>query len=234
MPNLPDLSLDDAPIAGDTRERLLEAGLRLFSARGFDSVSTRELARAADANIAAIAYHFGGKQELYHAVVRQLVIDTEPTIAPVAAKVRAAIEAAGEYRGKLSQVAAMLVKELLVAFTLSERMQLRAGLILREYSHPSSAFDIMFKGRIEPLHKAISALTAAALDRAPDDPATVVRAHAIVGQIIIFFLARIVLFTRLEWTDYGPEEFALVCRETTQSVIASLGLPPLPSPEVAS
>jgi AcrR family transcriptional regulator len=52
----------------DARTRLLDAGLRLFSAQGFAKTSTRELAEAASVNIASISYYFGDKAGLYRAV----------------------------------------------------------------------------------------------------------------------------------------------------------------------
>ena len=47
-----------------TRAALVRAALDLFGARGYEATSTREIAAAAEANIAAIAYHFGGKEGL--------------------------------------------------------------------------------------------------------------------------------------------------------------------------
>lgn len=58
----------DAGLAQDTRQRLLHAGLQLFAAQGFATTSTRELAEAAQVNVAAISYHFGDKAGLYRAV----------------------------------------------------------------------------------------------------------------------------------------------------------------------
>jgi TetR/AcrR family transcriptional regulator, regulator of cefoperazone and chloramphenicol sensitivity len=51
-----------------SRERLLQAGLRLFAQQGFSKTSTRELAEAAAVNIASISYYFGDKAGLYRAV----------------------------------------------------------------------------------------------------------------------------------------------------------------------
>jgi AcrR family transcriptional regulator len=47
------------------RERLLDAAERLFCEKGFDRTSVRDLTTAADCNIAAVNYHFGGKDKLY-------------------------------------------------------------------------------------------------------------------------------------------------------------------------
>ncbi|MFN4117806.1 TetR/AcrR family transcriptional regulator [Acidovorax sp.] len=51
----------------DTRARLLQAALQLFSERGFAQTSVRAIAEAAGTNVAAIAYHFGDKARLYTA-----------------------------------------------------------------------------------------------------------------------------------------------------------------------
>jgi AcrR family transcriptional regulator len=52
-----------------TREKIKEEALKLFAERGFDGVSVRDIARAADANVSAVSYHFGGKEELLREVV---------------------------------------------------------------------------------------------------------------------------------------------------------------------
>ncbi len=51
----------------EARSRLLHAALALFAAKGFAKTSTREIAQAAGANIAAISYYFGDKAGLYAA-----------------------------------------------------------------------------------------------------------------------------------------------------------------------
>lgn len=51
----------------DTRARLLQAALQLFSEKGFAQTSVRAIAQAAGTNVAAIAYHFGDKAQLYTA-----------------------------------------------------------------------------------------------------------------------------------------------------------------------
>jgi AcrR family transcriptional regulator len=54
---------------GETRARLLEEGRRLFAAKGFRSVTVRELCTAAGANVAAVNYYFGDKLGLYREVL---------------------------------------------------------------------------------------------------------------------------------------------------------------------
>ena len=51
--------------SAQVRDRLLDAAERFFCEKGFDRTSIRDLTRAADCNIAAVNYHFGGKDKLY-------------------------------------------------------------------------------------------------------------------------------------------------------------------------
>lgn len=55
----------------DTREQLLKTASRLFAEKGFEAVSTRELAREADVNLAMIAYYFGSKDGLFKAIIEE-------------------------------------------------------------------------------------------------------------------------------------------------------------------
>jgi AcrR family transcriptional regulator len=56
-----------------TRQALLDHATNVFAERGFDGASVREITRRAEANQAAIAYHFGGKGPLYLEVLRLAV-----------------------------------------------------------------------------------------------------------------------------------------------------------------
>lgn len=59
-----------ADLPHDTKLRLIEAATLLFAEKGFDGVGLREIASKANANSAMVAYHFGGKEGLYLAVLR--------------------------------------------------------------------------------------------------------------------------------------------------------------------
>ncbi|MBW8483975.1 TetR/AcrR family transcriptional regulator [Actinomadura parmotrematis] len=57
--------------AASGRERVLDVATRLFAALGYDGTSTRLIAEAAGLNVATVAYHAGGKRELYLAVMER-------------------------------------------------------------------------------------------------------------------------------------------------------------------
>lgn len=56
-----------------TRERVLDAAEVLFAAHGVAGTSIRAITRAAGVNLAAVHYHFGGKDELLEAVLARRI-----------------------------------------------------------------------------------------------------------------------------------------------------------------
>ncbi len=56
----------------DAKNRLLKVALELFANKGIEGASTREIAQRAKVNISAITYYFGGKEELYAAVLEYI------------------------------------------------------------------------------------------------------------------------------------------------------------------
>ena len=83
-----------------TRDRILRTAERLFAERGFNGVSVRELAAAAQVNIASIGYHFENKEGLLSEVYRR---HCEPMIHE---RLRG-LEAATRLRGK-ARIAAII------------------------------------------------------------------------------------------------------------------------------
>ena len=75
----------------DTRRRILDTALEVFAAEGYEGASTRLLAERAGVNLPAIQYYFGSKEGLYRAVIDSIVEHTEAHMAPLAARVKAAL-----------------------------------------------------------------------------------------------------------------------------------------------
>ncbi len=64
----------------DIRERLLEAALLEFGAKGFDGASTRAIAQRVGAHQPQINYHFASKEALWFAAVDHLFSDLARTM----------------------------------------------------------------------------------------------------------------------------------------------------------
>jgi AcrR family transcriptional regulator len=61
--------------ADGTAARILDAAERLFAERGIEATSVRTITQAAGANIAAVHYHFGSKQDLVRALLERRVAE---------------------------------------------------------------------------------------------------------------------------------------------------------------
>ena len=57
----------------DTKQRILEKALELFSNRGYDAVSVGEIASAVGIKAASLYNHYSGKQAIFDAIVEKSV-----------------------------------------------------------------------------------------------------------------------------------------------------------------
>ena len=218
------------PGGEESRARILDVAGHLFAERGFNGVSTRELARAANANVSAIAYYFNGKSGLYHAVLRQLVEDTDPIFHPVIEHLDREVEAAKGDRQKLAVISAWLVSGLLRAMLSNERMRWQMGLMLREFHQPSKEFQMLLDDRIHPMHDAVARLIAAVTGGKPKAPETLLTTVSVIGQCMNFGAVPNLVFARLGWDDYTTENVEAVVTSVVRSALAMLDLPQVPVP----
>ena len=58
----------------ETRERILSAAQELFSEKGFEATSVRDITTEAGCNVASVNYHFGGKDNLYLETFRSMLV----------------------------------------------------------------------------------------------------------------------------------------------------------------
>jgi AcrR family transcriptional regulator len=58
----------------DTRRRILDTAEHLFASQGIAAVTLRSIAAAAQANVAAVNYHFGSKEKLFEEMFLRRVI----------------------------------------------------------------------------------------------------------------------------------------------------------------
>jgi AcrR family transcriptional regulator len=81
-----------------TRERVLDEALPLFAKHGYAGTSIRMIARAAEVNVATLAYHFGDKDGLYTTVVQRLHEDLTAAFPSPEAILQAVLEPDGTLR----------------------------------------------------------------------------------------------------------------------------------------
>ncbi|KQY67758.1 hypothetical protein ASD39_07475 [Sphingomonas sp. Root50] len=94
--------------------------------------------------------------------------------------------------------------------------------MLREQMQPGRAFDIIYKGYVEAVHIAISALCARARGLAADDPEAIIQAHAMFGQALAFGVARDTLARRLGRAQLGKDDLSAIATVLERSAFFAL------------
>jgi AcrR family transcriptional regulator len=201
---------DTPPIS--TQDRLLDAAEDLFASKGFSEVSIRELAAAADVNVAAVNYHFQGKDNLLQEVImRRFVQQREATLNAL----EKVVTEAGD-RPSLEQVIDTLVRTYLTGTLGSRKKVTFLSMIAEEMTgHHAQAHDVFFKEMIAPVFAAFSRALTAAHPRLTAEDLTWVIA-SIVGQIHHF----IVRWKKARSFDEGSEALRTMLR-----VFPPVGLP---------
>lgn len=212
------------PGGEESRARILATAGQLFAERGFNGVSTRELAKQAGVNVSAIAYYFRGKKGLYRAVFNQLIEDTNPFFQPTAKYIRENVAAAGGDREALAELTKWLIRTLLEGVLSKGQMQWQMGLMLREYHQPTEGFPILLENRVNPMHDAVAGLVAAATGKNTDDPDTLLLTCCLIGQCMAFGAARGMVLARLDWETFDPDNLKKVVETVTHVGLSMLGL----------
>lgn len=199
-----------------TREKLLSAAIEQFSEHGYDGASIRNIARAAGANAALVSYHFGGKEQLYHELLRHLVSkrvrDAFAGISdPVPAKPTPA-----QARDMLKAILRGFIKSSLG----SRDILLAARLIIREQTRPTAGFDIVYNSGMETMHKTVTRLLAIATGRKPETQESILRAHMLVGQMFSFVFANAAICRRLGKKTLGRRTLTAISTILNENIDA--------------
>jgi len=189
----------------DTRTRLLRTSLAIFAHRDFEAVSIREIVEQAGANIAAISYHFGGKQALYLGTAEFLADSLQTALGPTLTQIRA--EAENSAPGEASRLLGGMIHTLVHSLIMDRLGDDAAGFILREQHQPTAAFDILYDRLMLPIQQTYQLLVCRILGSAdPDGRQQILVTHALIGQILAFRTARTTVLRRLGQTDFSQAD----------------------------
>jgi len=201
-------------LGADTRTQLIKAGLDVFGRLGFEGASTREIAKAAGANLAAIVYHFGGKEALHVAVAEHIAASIGAKIGPTLAAISApdAVATPKAARAAFHRLIEAFADVILGAAE-AERW---ARFIVREQMQPTAAFDVIYRF-LGGAATTATRLVAAALGRA-EDAELRVRVFTMMGQVLVFRVAQTLVLRRMEWKRIGDGERALIKRVVLKQI----------------
>ena len=160
-----------------TRQRLVDAAADVFVEHGFRGATVRDICARADANVAAVNYHFGDKETLYRAVLDQLfasALERHPIELGPAPELTPEQRLHAFVRGLLGRL-------------LSEDVASRIGKIMaREMMEPSAALDHIVANVTRPMFGALSGIVRDLLGPAATDELVARGAFSVVGQCLFY------------------------------------------------
>jgi AcrR family transcriptional regulator len=205
---------------GTSHQKLLEAAIDLFGQRGFDGVSTREIASRAGVNISGIAYQFGGKSGLYRACISHIAETVQARLVQGALSLTPDPDQASpeDARRALHLVFSAATRFLVAA----PEMDRFARIVVREQMDPTPAFEILYAGIFAPMHGRICALWSRATREPPEAMAVKLASLGVMGQLLIFRIARTAALRRLGWKSIGEKEVAWIEQHVLRTLDAAL------------
>jgi len=182
-----------------TRQRLIEAGMDLFARVGYEATTTRALADAAGTNLAAIPYHFGGKDGLYLAVAAAVNDVLHAEMDPFLNDVQKEIDG-----GVGSPHQAMALIERLIgdyAHVMLQRLEAEKPIrfMLREKMEPNVSFSIIQQGPDARLREMLEQLLTFVMGRTADDIRVRLFAIQLMSMAVVFRAARASALTEYGW-----------------------------------
>ncbi len=202
-------------------DRLLDVAIDQFGRKGLEGASTRAIAAAAQTAMSSITYHYGGKEGLYVAAARHIAAQIRNRFATVMA---GAPEAAALDPGAaIEQVLALA--EAFLHIMLSAEAAPWARFIVREQMEPTEAFEVLWSEVMSIVSARLVALVLRAGAGRWTEAEGRVRAVTLIGQILVFRVARATALRVTGWDDIGPRRAADIRRIVHANVHAILAAP---------
>jgi AcrR family transcriptional regulator len=193
--------LNTAP-SDDTRGKLLQAAMQVFSDCGYEGATIRMICRKAGVNVAMVNYHFGDKLELYRTVVRY-AMDADSKVAMVR---HAMIENADPALA-LRQIIHGALSRLSVQ---KQESGQHMWLMLQEIGNQTAVLVDEVEAGLRPLYDQLRLVVGRVLGLPMDHVKTRLCTHSLIGQISHYMHARPIL-TRL-WPEMkmSPKEIEMI------------------------
>lgn len=164
-----------------TRREILDAAGEIFAERGYRGATVRDICERAGANIAAVAYHFGGKEGLYREVLRH---------GRACAEMQHPLEMEGLSPEEQLRV---MCRTFMRRILLGDHPSWQGKLMAREMVEPTPALDEVVRTMVRPQYERMCGIVAALLGEGA--PAEQVKAGAlsVLGQMLLYRHGRHVL-----------------------------------------
>jgi AcrR family transcriptional regulator len=192
-----------------TRARLVEAAREVFAQHGFQGATVREICRRADANVAAVNYHFGSKDGLLSEALnfnrlRELQVAND------------AVDACPEIRFRL------FIRDFMLLLLDENNASRQCQMMARELADPTPALDKIVIEAIAPLHEFLGRLVREIVGC--DKSETELRrcVYSILGQCLFYRNSHPVLQRLTPTLHYDGHEIEAISRHIADFSLAAL------------
>jgi len=204
-----------------TRLALILAGGELFAEFGLDGTSVRAIAEKADANIAAINYHFGSKENLYTEVLRYAVLrgtGLRPSVLLKDNEERLTTPAG------IAQILRQIVKEWFASYFSPDQPRWFGRVLVRSLLDPTPSLQEILKEIFEPDQQAVRAIIRRANPAMSEQQARL-WAYSLTGQVAFYEFCRVPILMTMQKDNYDKAFIDAAAEHTAALTIAGLGLP---------
>jgi len=172
----------------ETRARVIESAGEVFAKAGFEKATVREICARAQANVAAVNYHFGDKLGLYTEVLKTAVFNAKQDAVNEANALANPEEALRRF-----------IRSMLEKMQAGDRPSWYARVMTHELAQPTPALGAVVEHVIRPNSRVLCAIVGKILDRPPLDYTTRLCAHSVIAQVVHHINARPVI--ELLWPE---------------------------------
>jgi AcrR family transcriptional regulator len=159
--------------------RLLEAAGEEFAGKGFESARVRRICERAGANLAAVNYHFGDKNQLY---VQAVLAAHQCGISADADEDQLTLTPEEQLRSFIHHFLEHVL-------AINHADEWRHRLLLREMMHPTSASDVLIRESIRPKFERLQGILRRLLPAADERKLNAVTL-SVIGQCLHYRMAR--------------------------------------------
>jgi len=204
----------------ETRDRLLQVGIQLFGKLGFDGVSTRDIVRGAGVTLPSIAHHFGSKEGLYEAVLKNIADHLAANIAAAHTEARNVLgKKTATRKEKIQALEILLYGQ---ARTVLQNRPEVIRLMLQEQTRPSKALTPISKVIEDKFMAPLIRLLADVLGMKPKGPEVRFQALFLVGRVLVFRVSRHFSLRTMGWDDFTPARIEKILETLKQDLHSML------------
>ncbi|MBI4804339.1 MAG: CerR family C-terminal domain-containing protein [Desulfovibrio sp.] len=188
----------------DTTKRILEAAIEVFLEKGYDAATIRDICAKAEANVAAVNYHFGSKDALHAAVLEHIMLACHERY-----PMHEGMERCKEPEERLLRFVVNLLR---MDFPEDPKLARESKLFWMEMGNPSPALKPLVERFMRPIRDMLEAILRENLGPGADDETVRLCAGSVVGQCFFHAQNRVIISELYPDKTYHPHDVDQLAR----------------------